>query len=85
MADLPTERVTTTRVFLIGRVYYAEPISVLKYRDRGIKTTKDYEILFDYFSTKAAHIELESELTSETFIATISKCKNFIYLEENLA
>ncbi|GFS97766.1 integrase catalytic domain-containing protein [Trichonephila clavipes] len=52
---------------------YAGPVSVLKYRGRGAKTTKGYIFIFVCFATKALHLELVSDYTSETFIAALKR------------
>ncbi|GFX81277.1 integrase catalytic domain-containing protein [Trichonephila clavipes] len=61
MGDLPKDRVTLKRPFYCCGIDYASPVSVLKYRGRGAKTTKGCIVIFDYFATKALHLELEIE------------------------
>ncbi|GFU58966.1 integrase catalytic domain-containing protein [Trichonephila clavipes] len=73
MGDLPTHRVTPSRPFAVCGVDYAGPINILRYRGRGAKTTKGYIALFVCFATKALHLELVSDLTSETFIASLKR------------
>ncbi|GFV35979.1 integrase catalytic domain-containing protein [Trichonephila clavipes] len=73
MGDLPTHRVTPGRPFSVCGVYYAGPINILRYRGRGAKTTKGCIALFICFVTKALHLELVSDLTSETFIASLKR------------
>ncbi|GFT81900.1 integrase catalytic domain-containing protein [Trichonephila clavipes] len=73
MGDLPTHRVTPSRPFSVCGVDYAGPINVLRYRGRGAKTTKGYIALFVCFVTKALHLELVSDLTSEAFIASLKR------------
>ncbi|GFT11218.1 integrase catalytic domain-containing protein [Trichonephila clavipes] len=51
----------------------AGPINILRYRGRGAKTTKGYIALFVCFVTKALHLELVSDLTSEAFIASLKR------------
>ncbi|GFX81620.1 uncharacterized protein TNCV_4644601 [Trichonephila clavipes] len=79
MGDLPTHRVTPSRPFSVCGVDYTGPINILRYRGRGAKTTKGYIVLFACFVTKALHLELVSDLTSEAFIASL---KRFFVLEE---
>ncbi|GFT60481.1 uncharacterized protein TNCV_1965941 [Trichonephila clavipes] len=73
MGDLPTHRVTPSRPFSVCGVDYAGPINILRYRGRGAKTTKGYIAIFVYFATKALHLELVSDLTSEAFIASLKR------------
>ncbi|GFW01616.1 integrase catalytic domain-containing protein [Trichonephila clavipes] len=73
MGDLPTHRVTPSRPFSVCGVEYAGPINILRYRGRGTKTTKGYVALFVCFVTKALHLELVSDLTSEAFIASLKR------------
>ncbi|GFV25056.1 LINE-1 retrotransposable element ORF2 protein [Trichonephila clavipes] len=73
MGDLPTHRVTPSRPFSVCGVDYAGPINILRYRGRGAKTTKGYIALFVCFVTKALHLELVSDLTSEAFTASLKR------------
>ncbi|GFW90786.1 integrase catalytic domain-containing protein [Trichonephila clavipes] len=73
MGDLPTHRVTPSRPFSVCGVDYSGPINILGYRGRGAKTTKGYIALFVCFVTKALHLELVSDLTSEAFIASLKR------------
>ncbi|GFU92673.1 integrase catalytic domain-containing protein [Trichonephila clavipes] len=73
MDDLPTHRVTPSRPFSVCGVDYAGPINILRYRGRGAKTTKGYIALFVSFVTKALHLELVSDLTSEALIASLKR------------
>ncbi|GFT06442.1 integrase catalytic domain-containing protein [Trichonephila clavipes] len=73
MGDLPTHRVTPSRQFSVCGIDYAGPIYILRYRGRGAKTIKGYIALFVCFATKALHLELVSDLTSEAFIASLKR------------
>ncbi|GFV36235.1 uncharacterized protein TNCV_2232821 [Trichonephila clavipes] len=73
MGDLPKDRVTLKRPFYYCGIDYAGQVSVLKYRGRGAKTTKGYIVIFVCFATKALHLELESDYTSETLIAALKR------------
>ncbi|GFV80136.1 integrase catalytic domain-containing protein [Trichonephila clavipes] len=80
MGDLPTHRVThrqligtPSRPFSVCGVDYACLINILRYRDRGAKTTKGYIALFVCFATKALHLELVSDLISEAFIGSLKR------------
>ncbi|XP_054709241.1 uncharacterized protein LOC129218946 [Uloborus diversus] len=73
MGNLPVDRVTLTKPFSVCGVDYVGPVSILKHRGRGAKTTKGYIALFVCFATKALHLELVSDMTSETFIAALRR------------
>ncbi|XP_065217063.1 uncharacterized protein LOC135843205 [Planococcus citri] len=72
MAALPKARVTPQRPFTVTGVDYAGPINLLV-KKRPHTTTKAYIAVFVCFSTKAIHIELVSDLTSEAFIAAFNR------------
>lgn len=73
MGSLPKNRVTLSRPFSNVGVDYAGPIAVRVSKGRGNKTYKGYISLFVCLSTKAIHLELVSDLTSEAFIAAFSR------------
>lgn len=73
MGDLPLDRVSPNRPFSACGIDYAGPISILKHRGRGAKTTKGYIAFFICFATKALHLELVSDLSSEAFIASLRR------------
>ena len=69
MAPLPEIRVKPQRPFLRSGVDYAGPIWMKASSGRGIKSYKGYICLFICLVTKAVHIELVSNLTSQGFIS----------------
>lgn len=75
MADLPKDRIIgNLRPFTICGVDYAGPISTKESNRRGrIRITKAYIAVFVCFNTKAVHIELVSDLTSDCFIAALRR------------
>jgi len=73
MGSLPKKRVAPSRPFFVTGVDFAGPITTLVNKGRGRKTNKSYIALFIYFSTKAIHLELTSELTAEAFLATLRR------------
>lgn len=75
MGDLPTARVTGyVRPFTISGVDYAGPIQIRESRRRGrTHTSKAYIALFICFNTKAVHIELVTDLTTESFLAALRR------------
>ncbi|XP_076284701.1 uncharacterized protein LOC143211125 [Lasioglossum baleicum] len=67
MGDLPASRVTCQRPFHTCGVDYAGPF-LLKDRTRSKVTTKAYLCVFVCFTTKAVHLELAANLTTEAFL-----------------
>lgn len=73
MADLPKFRVSQLKAFSHVGVDYAGPYAISMNRHRGNRTTKAYICLFICCSTKALHLELASDLSSEIFLAALQR------------
>jgi len=75
MGDLPEARVAGFKYpFTICGVDYAGPIQIRESRRRGrIPTSKTYNALFICFHTKAIHLELVTNLTTEGFLAALHR------------
>ncbi|MBF2463472.1 hypothetical protein ICI39_14165, partial [Listeria welshimeri] len=73
MGDLPRERVTPSRPFYNSGVDFAGPYHILMSKSRGAKTTKAYIAIFVCMSTKAIHLELVGDMTSDSFIAAMRR------------
>ncbi|XP_060516106.1 uncharacterized protein LOC132695675 [Cylas formicarius] len=73
MADLPPVRVSQVKPFAHTGVDFAGPISITLARRRGAKTQKAYICLFVCMATKAIHLELASELSSDAFLAAFRR------------
>lgn len=75
MGSLPRERVQRhTRPFVVTGVDYAGPIYIRESRRRGRQfTTKGYIAVFTCFSTKAVHVEMVSDLTTEAFLSALRR------------
>lgn len=73
MGELPMSRVTPSRAFLRVGVDYAGPFSIKDRKTRGAKVTKAYVCLFVCFATRAIHIELVGDLTTQTFISALRR------------
>lgn len=73
MGDLPEVRVTPSRPFINSGVDFAGPFQILMSKGRGNKTCKAYISIFVCMSTKAIHIELVGDLTSEAFIGAFRR------------
>ncbi|XP_076389571.1 uncharacterized protein LOC105662854 [Megachile rotundata] len=67
MGQLPAVRVTPARPFLNCGVDYAGPFTT-KDRTRSKVTLKSYICIFVCFATKAIHIELATDLSTDAFI-----------------
>ncbi|KAG6461368.1 hypothetical protein O3G_MSEX012582 [Manduca sexta] len=73
MADLPEFRVTEAKAFVHTGVDYAGPIRITLTRRRGHHSQKAYICLFVCLVVKAVHIELVSDLTSDSFLAAFKR------------
>ncbi|KMQ86241.1 hypothetical protein RF55_14823 [Lasius niger] len=73
MGELPSHRVHPSRPFSICGVDYGGPLYIREGRRRNAKTVKAYIAIFVCFSTKAVHIELVSDMSSETFINALKR------------
>ncbi|XP_030767500.1 uncharacterized protein LOC115891216 [Sitophilus oryzae] len=73
MGDLPEVRVNTFGVFENVGTDYGGPFYIKNKKGRGATTSKAYLCLFICMSTKAVHLELVSDLTSECFIAALNR------------
>lgn len=73
MGDLPVPRVNITRPFTHCGVDYAGPIDVRTTKGRGHKSHKGYIALFVCLCTKAIHLEVVSDLTTNSFLAAFKR------------
>lgn len=73
MGSLPAARVTACRPFERVGVDFAGPVSVKNSRIRKPVIGKGYIALFVCFATKAIHLELCSDLTTECFLACFKR------------
>ncbi|XP_051171031.1 uncharacterized protein LOC127287922 [Leptopilina boulardi] len=73
MGDLPENRVIQTRPFLNTGLDYCGPfyIKEKKYRNRG--KIKVYACIFVCFATKAIHIEMINDLTTDAFLSGLRR------------
>ncbi|XP_055920727.1 uncharacterized protein LOC129952226 [Eupeodes corollae] len=72
MGNLPADRVTPNRPFLISGVDFCGPLWV-HFKIRGKKPHKVYLAVFCCFSTKAVHLEIVTDLTTEAFIGAVRR------------
>lgn len=73
MGDLPEGRINASLPFTITGIDYCGPFIVKDRKGRGCKLTKAYVSVFVCFSTKCLHVELVSDLTTESFIAALKR------------
>lgn len=68
MGKLPDAHVLPARLFLNAGIDYAGPV-----KGRVRKGHKAYTAVFGCYTTRAVHLEVVSELTSQAFIATYAR------------
>lgn len=74
MADLPSQRVTPSRPFSHTGIDYAGPIQMRMTKGRGIRClSKGYIAVFICMATKAIHLEIVSDLSTQNFIAAFKR------------
>lgn len=73
MSDLPSCRVKPSRPFSISGVDYCGPIFIREGKRRNAKKSKAWIAIFVCLATKAAHIELVSDLSTERFLNALKR------------
>jgi hypothetical protein len=73
MGDLPKDRVQPARPFLNSGVDFGGPVYLKEGRGRGKRTVKGYIALFVCFATKALHLELVGDLSSQSFLGALKR------------
>ncbi|XP_049865557.1 uncharacterized protein LOC126366489 [Pectinophora gossypiella] len=73
MGDLPTNRLTPGYPFENVGVDYAGPIASASRQGRGCRIVKVYIAIFVCFSTKAIHLELVGDLTSNNYLLALRR------------
>ncbi|GFW89394.1 integrase catalytic domain-containing protein [Trichonephila clavipes] len=73
MGDLPRDRIVPFRPFEKVGLDYAGPIITKPNLKRSRVTLKSYIAIFICFSTKATHLEVVSDLTTEAFLACLRR------------
>ncbi|GFT31247.1 uncharacterized protein TNCV_3480461 [Trichonephila clavipes] len=71
--DLPRDRIVPPRPFEKVGLDYAGPIIMKPNLKRPRVTLKSYIAIFICFSTKATHLEVVSDLTTEAFLACLRR------------
>ncbi|XP_044735414.1 uncharacterized protein LOC123297721 [Chrysoperla carnea] len=73
MADLPSSRVTESTPFSHVGVDYFGPLFIKERKYRNRTTIKVYGCVFICMATKAVHIEIASDLTSDGFLGAFGR------------
>lgn len=73
MGSLPKERVTRSRPFQNVGIDFAGPIQTKPNMKRSKVILKSYLALFVCFSTKAVHLEVVSDLSTQAFLACLRR------------
>ncbi|CAK1590149.1 unnamed protein product [Parnassius mnemosyne] len=73
MGQLPAARVTPIRPFKCSGVDYAGPIQIRTAKGRGHKSHKGYICLFVCMATKAIHLEIVTDLSSQGFLQAFKR------------
>lgn len=73
MGDLPASRVNQVKPFSVVGVDYAGPFRIKLGNHRGAKLGKAYLCLFVCFTTKAVHLEVASDMSTEAYIAALRR------------
>eukprot|EP00102_Acyrthosiphon_pisum_P017031 XP_008188215.1 PREDICTED: uncharacterized protein LOC103310743 [Acyrthosiphon pisum] len=73
MGNLPAERLEPCRAFKKCGVDFAGPITIKTSLRKKAAVTKGYICVFVCFSTRAVHIELVSDLTSDAFLNALKR------------
>ncbi|XP_065355117.1 uncharacterized protein LOC135949468 [Calliphora vicina] len=72
MGDLPADRLKAQRPFLVCGVDFCGPFYI-SYRIRGKPPYKTYVAIFVCFASKAIHIEVVSDLSTNTFLLCLKR------------
>ncbi len=73
MGDLPMDRISISRPFSIVGVDFTGHFMCKCVKHRSVKYSKIYAAIFVCFSTRAVHIEVVSDLTTEAFFNTLKR------------
>ncbi|XP_076301703.1 uncharacterized protein LOC143219714 [Lasioglossum baleicum] len=73
MGELPSSRVKQSRPFENVGIDYCGPFFIKEKKNRNRLKVKSYVVVFICFVTKAIHLELVTDLTTETCLAAITR------------
>ncbi|XP_059047432.1 uncharacterized protein LOC131842884 [Achroia grisella] len=73
MGSLPSVRCTPSRPFIHSGVDYAGPINIKTTKGRGHRAYKGYICVFVCMSTRAVHLEVASDMSTQAFLAAFRR------------
>lgn len=73
MGDLPQARISQVKPFSKVGMDFCGPFKTTASRIRGAKTLKSYICVFCCMATKAIHLELTSDLSTNSFLASLRR------------
>jgi len=73
MGNLPVQRISPLKAFSHVAIDYCGPFPITMGRCRGAKVSKGYILVLVCSATKAVHLELTSDLSTETFLAAFRR------------
>ncbi|XP_045777595.1 uncharacterized protein LOC123875672 [Maniola jurtina] len=73
MGNLPAERLAPSFPFAVSGVDYFGPVFVLNRKGRGAKLIKAYVSLFVCFATRAIHLELVGDLSTDAYLLALKR------------
>ncbi|XP_046681453.1 uncharacterized protein LOC124368223 [Homalodisca vitripennis] len=73
MGDLPSDRVRPCRPFSNTGTDISGPVFIKASKRRNSPTSKGYIVIFVCLATKAVHLEVVTDMTSEAFIAAFKR------------
>ncbi|XP_076229447.1 uncharacterized protein LOC143175223 [Nomia melanderi] len=73
MGDLPANRFKATRAFDIVGIDYCGPFLIKEKKFRSKNKLKSYVAVFVCFATKAIHLELATDLTTESCLGVLKR------------
>lgn len=73
MSDLPAPRVTLTRAFNHVGIDFSGAIAIRSVMTRNCKYSKGYICLFVCLSTRAIHLELVTDMSTQSFICALKR------------
>lgn len=73
MGSLPSSRCTPSRPFLNSGVDYAGPVQIRTTKGRGHRSHKGYICVYVCMSTRAIHLEVVSDMSTQGFLAAFRR------------
>ncbi|XP_017480743.1 PREDICTED: uncharacterized protein LOC108370021 [Rhagoletis zephyria] len=73
MGDLPSARCNASPPFMHSGVDFAGPFNIRTTKGRGHRSYKGYVALFVCLATRAVYLELVSDMTTEAFLAALTR------------